>query len=81
MTTQTTSTQYIGGATEQKDQPEWTDSRPITRLSSHQFMDSYLAATLCVRSVPLLRGKGGSVWLTKLPGLSILVRDCKYRSL
>jgi hypothetical protein len=47
MTTQTTSTQYIGGATEKKDQPEWTDSRPITCLSSHQFMDSYLAATLC----------------------------------
>jgi hypothetical protein len=34
---------------------------------------SYLEATLCARSVPVLRGKGGSVWLTKLPGLSIFV--------
>jgi len=52
MTTQTISKRRISGAMKRKDQPEWTDSGPISPLRSLIYVNSVLSSLQCASGVP-----------------------------
>jgi hypothetical protein len=67
-TTQTIFKQRTGGVTKKKDQPEWTDLRPISRLLPGEAHIPLIAKKRCANSVPKLGSVTGSQLVTVAVG-------------